>query len=159
VDDRRIAAYHESGHAMRCYSLGKTFKRILIPRGETARPRIEIDWKSLSSDDRASILMAGPAAQSIYDANWRGVDFSAHDFKQVFAVVTPLFDDRSGDDRSQAIQFIFAKLREAQVYLNQHRRAVEVLAQALIIKEELDYDSALEIIESASDEPANEAQG
>jgi hypothetical protein len=153
MDEREIHAYHEAGHAVRCYQRGRKFKSVSILQVGRKRPGVEIDWGSPTDErelrrlnqDKVAIYTSGFAAEDVIGTGRKFDPLREDDYKKAAEAARQL--DPDGDERWDEI--MREKFDESVTDVKKDWRAVEALARELITHEALNYEVAIQIIKSS----------
>ena len=158
----KATAYHEAGHAVAAFAMGKRFKKVsVIPNSdEDSLGRVSgCGWKSKLNpefDDGARvrnlveaqiiILLAGPVAEAKLTGQFNHIGASK-DYEYVVRYASYLTG--SSDETTAYINWLIEKTKNV---LSTYRwNALEQLADELIKRREIAYKAAREIIRKGID--------
>lgn len=154
---RRDLAYHESGHAVVALTFGRTLKKIWIhgTNGQTnwtsnsqdfhPESMTKSDWSRVAED--LLILLAGEFAEKAYRESveiYDDVYLSVHDRERVAELL-----ERVGEHERAPVDLSMTALeKRVELKVQECWGKIEVLAETLIIKGEIDGADATFLIKS-----------
>jgi hypothetical protein len=154
-DELRTVAYHEAGHAVIAFVLGRWVKRVSIVPGFYYDSQVgDVEYLGISEStdghpyDGALVYIAGPVAQKKFGQPepWKGTsdyfhleeeleDFKAHDFETVKKYAETL----------------------VELMVEQHWELITALAEHLLVVKEMDRDELREFLVKTHQKMTREA--
>lgn len=145
-------AYHEAGHAVACFLLGRWFRFVTVKPGDDflgkvvgrasdIRRRLKMAEKGFISIHDAIITAAGPEAERKHTgrSNHRGAD---GDYRRIIDIARGAGEDGSGakEDSPMVYAISGAAFKEARSLLDFRWPLVESVAQELLRRETLTHE-------------------
>jgi len=137
----KCTAYHEAGHAVASYFMGRKFKKVVLQIDQSPPGYIEYtkrkkytSYKQLEDD--IFISLAGPAAESVFTGkmNWYRARFDLESARRLY-----------GSCKYKEV-YIFWTLHRAETFIRDNWRCVDALALELIRVDKLAYQKVRNII-------------